>query len=68
MEANGISDMDMQAQDESIIEHNGKKYQKIQIEGLGDDEEYLMDANGDIYSLDFKLITNMGDNVIIEEQ
>jgi hypothetical protein len=35
---------------------------------LGDDEEYLMDANGDIYSLDFKLITNMGDNVIIEEQ
>jgi hypothetical protein len=29
MEANGISDMDMQAQDESIIEHNGKKYQKI---------------------------------------
>ena len=68
MEANGISDMDMQGADESIIEHNGKKYQKIQIEGLGDDEEYLMDANGDIYSLDFKLITNMGDNVIIEEQ
>lgn len=68
MEANGISDMDMQGADESIIEHNGKKYQKIQIEGLGDDEEYLMDANGDIYSLDFKLITNMGENVIIEEQ
>lgn len=68
IEANGISDMDIQGADESIIEHNGKKYQKIQIEGLGDDEEYLMDANGDIYSLDFKLITNMGDNVIIEEQ
>lgn len=29
MEANGISDMDMQGADESIIEHNGKKYQKI---------------------------------------
>lgn len=67
MEANGLSDMEMQG-DQSIIEHNGKKYQKIQIEGLGEDEEYLMDANGDIFSLDFKLITNMGDNVIIEEQ
>jgi len=26
-----------------------------------------MDENGDIYSLDFKFITNMGDNVVIEE-
>jgi len=26
MEANGISDMDIQGADESIIEHNGKKY------------------------------------------
>lgn len=53
--------------DESIIEHQGKKYQKIQIDGLGEDEEYLMDENGDIYSLDFKFITNMGDNVVITE-
>jgi hypothetical protein len=29
MEANGISDMDTNGADESIIEHNGKKYQKI---------------------------------------
>jgi len=27
-----------------------------------------MDENGDIYSLDFKFITNMGDNVVIEEE
>jgi hypothetical protein len=26
-----------------------------------------MDENGDIYSLDFKFITHMGDNVVIEE-
>lgn len=44
MDANGLSDMEMQGEGESIIEHEGKKYQKIQIEGLGDDEEYLMDA------------------------
>jgi hypothetical protein len=50
-----------------MIEHNGKKYSRIAIEGLGDDDEYLMDENGDIYSLDFKFITNMGDNVVIEE-
>lgn len=33
--------------------HNGKKYSRIAIEGLGEDEEYLMDENGGIYSLDF---------------
>ncbi len=36
--------------DESLIINNGKKYNRIQIEGLGDDEEYLIDENGDIYS------------------
>jgi len=53
--------------DESVIINNGKKYNRIQIEGLGDDEEYLIDENGDIYSLDFKYITNMGDNEIAED-
>ena len=37
----------------SMVEHNGKKYSRIAIEGLGDEEEYLMDENGDIYNLDF---------------
>ena len=36
--------------DESVIINNGKKYNRIQIEGQGDDEEYLIDENGDIYS------------------
>ena len=58
---------DQSKAEESMIEHNGKKYSRIAIEGLGDDDEYLMDENGDIFSLDFKFITNMGDNVVIEE-
>ena len=53
--------------DENQIEHNGKKYARIQIEGLGEDQEYLMDENGDIYSTDFVFITNMGDNIIVDE-
>ena len=53
--------------DESVIINNGKKYNRIQIEGLGDGEEYLIDENGDIYTLDFKYITNMGDNEIAED-
>jgi hypothetical protein len=53
--------------DESVIINNGKKYNRIQIEGLEDDEEYLIDENGDIYTLDFKYITNMGDNEIAED-
>ena len=66
MEGQGNSELDLGGE-ESMVEHNGKKYSRIQIEGLGDDEEYLMDENGDIYSLDFKFITHMGDNVVIEE-
>lgn len=57
--------MDMMGQEEeSVIEHEGKKYTRIQITGLGDDEVYLMDEVGGIYSLDFKFITNMEDNKI----
>jgi hypothetical protein len=62
-----MMDMGNNGGDESVIINNGKKYKRIQIEGLGDDEEYLIDENGDIYSLDFKYITNMGDNEIAED-
>ena len=62
-----MMDMGNNGGDESVIINNGKKYNIIQIEGLGDDEEYLIDENGDIYSLDFKYITNMGDNEIAED-
>lgn len=62
-----MMDMGNNGVDESVIINNGKKYNRIQIEGLGDDEEYLIDENGDIYSLDFKYITNMGDNEIAED-
>ena len=62
------SGLEMEQEDESIIEHEGKKYSRIQITGLGDEEVYLMDEKGGIYSLDFKFITNMEDNKIeIEE-
>lgn len=71
MDENGMLTQDMMdlgnGGDESIIINNGKKYNRIQIEGLGDDEEYLIDENGDIYTLDFKYITNMGDNEIAED-
>ena len=51
--------------EESVIEHQGKRYTRIQIEGLReDDDEYLMDEQQNIYSLDFKFITNMGDHQI----
>lgn len=63
-----MMDMGNNGGDESVIINNGKKYNRIQIEGLGDDEEYLIDENGDIYSLDFKYITNMGDNEIAEDE
>lgn len=62
------NDVSNGGEDDGVVFHEGKKYNRIQVEGLGDDEEYLMDSNGDIYSLDFKFILNMGDNVEIEEQ
>lgn len=58
MDVNG----QMEAED-SVIEYDGKRYQRIQIEGLrDDDDEYLMDDQQNIYSLDFKFITNMGEH------
>lgn len=71
MEENGMHPQEMMdlgnGGDESVIINNGKKYNRIQIEGLGEDDEYLIDENGDIYTLDFKFITNMGDNEIAED-
>lgn len=63
-----MQQLDMQGHmdaDESVIEHEGKRYTRIQIEGLReDDDEYLMDEEQNIYSLDFKFITNMGEHQI----
>lgn len=66
-QSQNASAMMMQGLDaeESVIEHQGKRYTRIQIEGLReDDDEYLMDEQQNIYSLDFKFITNMGDHQI----
>ena len=55
----------------SYVMHNGKKYSRIQIDGLlddsGNDDEFLMDENGDIYTLDFKYLTNISENCVDEE-
>lgn len=51
--------------DEEII-HNGKKYQRVNIEGLGEQCEYLIDEQGDIFTLDFQYVTNMGAHEIVE--
>ena len=56
--------------DDSIIVHKGKKYQKIQIEGLeaddnDDNQDYLMDEQGNIYNLDFQFVTNMDQNDVV---
>ena len=47
-----MQQLDMQGHmeaDESVIEHEGKRYTRIQIEGLReDDDEYLMDEEQNI--------------------
>jgi len=35
--------------DNSIIEHNGQRFKRVQIEG--EDQEYLMDEEGNIFDL-----------------
>jgi cytoplasmic iron level regulating protein YaaA (DUF328/UPF0246 family) len=54
-------------EDDAVVIHNGKKYTKIEIEDLGDDDQYLLDEEGNIYSMDFKFITNMGDDFEMED-
>lgn len=38
-------------EENSMIEHNGQKYKRVQIEG--ENQEYLMDEAGNIYDLEF---------------
>ena len=53
---------------DNFIEHEGKRYARIQIEALReDDDEHLIDEQQNIYSLDFKFITNMGERQIEAE-
>ena len=43
-----------------VIEYEGKKYRRVQIEGK--DEEYLMDEDANIYTMDMKKIGKAGDS------
>lgn len=47
-------------EDESIIEHEGKKYRQVQIED--ENQEYLMDEEGKIYNLNFEYIGHANDD------
>jgi hypothetical protein len=40
--------------EESIIEHNGQKFKRVQIEG--ENQEFLMDEEGNIYDTQFNFI------------
>ena len=53
-------------EEDEEIEHNGKKYQRVVIEGLGDQSEYLIDEQGDIFTLNFQFVTNMSAHEIVE--
>ena len=53
--------------EDDVVWRNGKKYNRVQIEGTPD-QEYLMDEQtGDIFTLDFTYFTNMRDNIIVED-
>ena len=43
-----------------IIEHEGKKYRRVQIDGS--DEDHLMDEQANIYNLEFQKIGRAGDS------
>jgi hypothetical protein len=40
--------------DESVLEHNGKKFRRVQIEG--ENQDFLMDEEGNIYDTNFNFI------------
>lgn len=42
------------ADESSIIEHQGQKFKRVQIEG--ENQEYLMDEAGNIYDLNFQYV------------
>lgn len=53
--------------EDDVVWKDGKKYNRVQIEGTPD-QEYLMDEQtGDIFKLDFTYFTNMRDNIIVED-
>ncbi len=41
-------------EDNSVIEHNGQKFKRVQIEG--ENQEYLMDEAGNIFDLEFNYV------------
>ena len=41
-------------EENSIIEHNGQKFKRVQIEG--ENQEYLMDEEGNIFDLEFNFV------------
>ena len=41
-------------EENSVIEHNGQKFKRVQIEG--ENQEYLMDEGGNIYDLQFQYV------------
>ena len=41
-------------EENSIIVHEGKKFKRVQIEG--ENQEYLMDEEGNIFDLEFNFI------------
>ena len=43
-----------------VVMHEGKEYRRVQIEGKN--EEYLMDNDANIYTLDFQQIGKAGDS------
>lgn len=43
-----------------VIEHEGKRYRRVQIEGQ--DGDHLMDDDANIYTLDFEKIGQAGDS------
>lgn len=57
----GLSENDMT----EVIEHEGKRYRRVQIEGQEGD--HLMDDDANIYTLDFEKIGQAGDSDEDEE-
>ena len=42
--------------DETVIQHEGKNYKKVQIEGPEGETEYLMDESNNLYNLNFEFV------------
>ena len=42
------------AEESSVIEHEGQKFKRVQIEG--ENQEFLMDEAGNIYDLEFTYV------------